>query len=721
MAKQLRYYVETVSTEGHVIRAEILQESPEAFEPVELDIGTGRSPLVIKWSETNKMSPIQGSTATLIVNAASDRQLLHLASVVAAGEVRLDVYRDNVLWWSGTLDSEPYEEPYTDGFNYDVTLTFSDFGVLNRIKWSRTGREAFATILAACISSAGLNYGRMVQHISTLQGDTLSDGHPIDFSHLIVNNDNFYDEEGEAMSCFEVLKGILQPFALRIIQRSGKIYLYDLNAAYALTSTDVEWKGNDAAISHDEVFNNATVTFSPYGDDAVLDGEIVVTEKNGNGTTINTSYDYHDDEVLDGFIIRHDASISAEGATLENGAMFFDIEAGYSGDDAAGILWGYRYGDAALSGGTCRLRGNRATSCFNNGTETNNFVGRRIATFPLRYLNYVSPVNGARYKLKLRINLELLFDVRYNPFEEAGDFNEKANFKKMTEKCGFVWVPVMVRLYDAPGGTCLYHLENAGLALGTQKYSARYGTRWVSGAGSPGCFFLAYYDHEDRKGKTGVGGWAKNRRCIGYYTDELPSSWATMEAGEYVDLPNAGGYIEMSIYSGFHVRNRDIVTSIFDENIIRWVAYKNAAITLVKKNGLEIDIDDQEDIAYINADAQEKYSVDTIIGTLDPKVPTATGKGLVFYDSTLCERFRRAGVRDRLEKLLLGTVYSQYAERKLKLSGTVNLLAGFVLSDTPRIDGQFLLVADTQDMCDDTSNMVMTEFGPDEYQDIEYE
>lgn len=721
MAKYLRYFVESLSTDGHVVRAEILQESNSAFEPEELDIGSGDSPLVIKWTETDKISPVQGSTATLIIKSDSDRQLLHFAEIVAAGEVRLDVYRDGALWWSGTLDSEPYEEPYTSARNYDVTLTFSDFGTLNRIKWSRTGRESYAAILAACLSAAGFSYGQLVQHISTLQCHSLPSGEPLDLSSLILNNDNFYDEEGKASSCFEVLKGILQPFALRIIQRAGNIYLYDLNAAHALNATDVEWKGNDAAISHDEVFNNATVTFSPYGSDAVLDGEVKVTDKTGNGTTVKTSYDYHTDEVLDGFVIRHDTAVEAEGATLENGAMFFDIESAYSGDDASGILWGYRYGNAPLSDGTCSLRGQRATSCFNNGTETNHFVGQRIATFPLQYLNRVSQVGGEWSKYRLRINLDLLFDVRYNPFEEAGEYNEKRNFKTMTEKCGFVWVPVMVRLYDAPGGTCLYHLENAGLALGTQKYSSMYGTRWVQGAGTPGCFFLAYYDHDDRKGKTGVGGWAKNRRCIGYYTDELPSSWATMEAGEYVSLPNAGGYLEMSIYSGFHIRNRDIVTSIYSDNIVRWVAYKDAKITLVKKNGQDISIDDQEDIAYINAAAQEEFSVDTILGTLSRDIPTATGRGLMYSNLTLHEKFIRGGVCDRLEKLLLGTIYSQYASRKLKLSGTVGLLSGFVLGDSPRIDGKFLLVADTQDMCNDTSDMVMTAFSEDEYRDIDYE
>ena len=265
MAKYLRYYTEFIARGGHVIRAEIHQESATAPVPEELDIGSGDSPLVIEWAETGKIEPVQGSAARLMLNSASDRQLLPFAQIVKAADVRLDVKRDNVLWWSGTLDSEGYEEPYNSGNNYDVTLTFSDFGALNRIPWSRTGRESYATILAACLSAAGINYGQLVEHISTLHGDAVNNGNAIDFTQVVLNNDNFYDEEGKEMSCMEVLKGILQPFALRIIQRAGKIYIYDLNAAHALTAADVEWKGDDAAISHDEVFNDATVTFSPYG------------------------------------------------------------------------------------------------------------------------------------------------------------------------------------------------------------------------------------------------------------------------------------------------------------------------------------------------------------------------------------------------------------------------------------------------------------------------
>lgn len=717
MAKYLRYYTQFVSREGHTIRAEMLQEATSAFSPVELDIGTGDAPLIIQWPETDKIEPVQGSTAQLIVNSSSDRQLLFLASVLKAGDVRLDILRDGDLWWSGTLDSEGYEEPYTSKNNYDVTLHFSDFGVMNRVSWSRTGRESYATILSACLAATGINYGQLVQHISTLQ----QGGSSLSFAQLMLNNDNFYDEEGKEMTCMEVLKGILQPFALRIIQRCGKICLYDLNAASELQASDVTFIAEDSAISHDVVYNDATVTFSPYGDDSVLDGTVKVTHR--ADSPVHTVYvDYRNNDRLEGFQIRLGDALTVQGPIVENGATFFDIDSQYSGSDASGILWSWMKGNAALASGSCQQQLNAAASCFVNGNMVNlisNETCRRIATLPTQYFNPIPTRSRAWSQYKLRINLDLLFDVRYNPFEDAGDSNEKSNYNTLVSKCGIVWVPVMVTLRDAPGGNALYHLENSELALSEKKYTGNGGTHWVQGAGSPGCLFLAYYDHDDRKSKTGVGGWATNRRCIGYYTGELPDTWAKMPQGEYVELPPAGGYLEMSIYSGFHIRNRDIVTSIYD--LVRWVGYKDAAITLVKKNGLSVDMEDQVDMAYVNAAAQESYSVDTILGTQSPNVPSATGRGLMFYNNTLCEKFQRAGITDRLEKLLLGTIYSQYAERKQKLSGTVSLLEGFVLSDTPRTAGKFLLMADTQDLRDDSSDMTMTEFGPDEYQDIEYE
>lgn len=60
------------------------------------------------------------------------------------------------------------------------------------------------------------------------------------------------------MTLEEVLKGILQPLALRIVQRSGKVYVYDLNGLYSKgKQTAIVWDGASQTMGVDVVYNNA--------------------------------------------------------------------------------------------------------------------------------------------------------------------------------------------------------------------------------------------------------------------------------------------------------------------------------------------------------------------------------------------------------------------------------------------------------------------------------
>jgi len=709
MAKYLRYYDEFLSRDGHIVRVEILQEADVPFVPVELD---ANSSLVIEWAETDKITPIQGSTATLVVNCASDRQFVDLGTIVSADAVRLDIYRDGSLYWSGCLDSEIYDEPYSSGKNYDATLVFSDFGVLNRVKWSRTSLESFDTILNAAIAASGINYTGVIKYIST-SGYMFS---ATNFgTEIRLLNENFYDEEAQPMTAFEVLEGILQPFALRIIQRAGNIYIYDLNSLYSQNPTQIQWSDTDAHLSKDIAYNDATVRFSPYADDKAVDGTVKVKTVDGTGYMVKTSYEGSVDRVLDGFIIRKGSYVTAEGLTLESGVEYFDIDAQYSGSDAQGVLWGYKQGERALEDGNIVQVLNYPRSAVD---ENLSFIGAKIFATPGKWLNYVTPVNGVRDKFKLRINLDFLFDVRYNPFEDAGDYNEKSNFKLMS-KCRFVYVPVLVTLRDA-NGNALFHLDNRSLIASSNLQSSSGRTRWVVGAGTPGCFWLAYYDYKDRKDKCGIGGWARNKKAIGQSYDAIPESWQQMEDGEYAPLPPVGGYLEMEVYSGAYICGKNgQYTDILQK--IRWVAYKDASITLVRKNGLPVDMEDQEDIAHINSLAFEKCSIDTIIGTLDPKISSVSGRGIIFSASMIHEQFTRAGITDRLEKLLLGTIYSQYAQRHTKLSGTVTLLSGFGTYSDAASEGKYILISDMQDLHADESNMCIVELSEENYEGIDYE
>ena len=137
MAKQLKYWGEFAYIEGVLWRIELLEESGGiAITPTEITFPV--SPLSIEWATTNKMDVVESSATTLTIVSESDRQFIDLYQV-EVGAVILNVYRDGSLYWSGTLDTELYEEPYAYNNPYEVTLPFSDFAPVWRLNWDLTG------------------------------------------------------------------------------------------------------------------------------------------------------------------------------------------------------------------------------------------------------------------------------------------------------------------------------------------------------------------------------------------------------------------------------------------------------------------------------------------------------------------------------------------------------------------------------------------------------
>ena len=97
-------------------RFEIWQEG---FIGTASEVAVTNKPLSIEWAETDKLEPVQSSSAKLQLYSDSDRQFVDLYTV-KAGSVRLDVYREGDLYWSGTLDPELYEEPFAYKTDYGL-------------------------------------------------------------------------------------------------------------------------------------------------------------------------------------------------------------------------------------------------------------------------------------------------------------------------------------------------------------------------------------------------------------------------------------------------------------------------------------------------------------------------------------------------------------------------------------------------------------------------
>ena len=88
---------------------------------------------------------------------------------------------------------------------------------------------------------------------------------------------------------------------------------------------------------------------------------------------------------------------------------------------------------------------------------------------------------------------------------------------------------------------------------------------------------------------------------------------------------------------------------------------------------------------------------------------------------TTLSMFTRAGVTAPLEKLLIGTWYSNYSRRMNMLSGTVRLLDGFGTYTDANETDTYLMVSEVQDVQWDESNVKLAEIAPDNFEGVEYE
>jgi len=749
MSKQLRYRGSFLSRSGVVWRVDILQEAAEPFATVGDLTFEREEALIIDWKHQDKDAVICGSEATIRIESPTDRAYEDLYTI-EVGRIRMDVYRNNNLYWSGALDPEFYEEPYEMARYYVVTLTFSDFGILDRLKYNLAGMQTIQAIIVDALTRSTINYGSIDTSLCTT---TFSDDAAATPATLSVRSDNFYDEDAKPSTLKEVVEGVLQPLALRMIQRNGKVYIYDLNGLHTIGSRRaVTWDGDSQTLGVDKVANNVTISFSPYSSAELLSGDIKyggeysVEQVNlvaDPGASYYSYYpDYSEDHRINGNwdynLINFTIFLSTQGkglAYLNPSARYCHILPVVSGpSETDAIAWAFYSGGH----GSIDEYHHWPKQILNSCTKENSDQLMRTNKV---FLPKLSSEGEKSYYV--RLSLDFLLDARYNPFTEAKDGNEADNYNLMKGRTGWAFIPIAVNMYDGEGNA-ICHYVNSHNAKGACKGHLGYAKgKWESGAANFGDAYLEYYNADDLEENTGILGWKKNRHCIGrpnFIETQIYDSFKSMADGEYMPYPTQGGYLEVTVYNGVQCFDYDDViaivngydydwdacrrwteTGLYDK--VRWMLYKTPKVELVKNN-LIFDAAELEDIeysGYINRAAKEEINIDTICGTANKICPTARGIFCRTSDSLQVQTLKRAGVTDHPEKLLIGTLYSQYAERKTRLSGEAVIDAGGLCAYTEQNQSGkvFLMTGEQQDVIADTSEIEITEFKADEYDAIE--
>ena len=751
--KYLRYKGEFLSISNVLWRAEIWQEAGGEFEAVGLLEFDADEPLSIEWNEKSKEEVIQGSTATLKIISPGDRTYEDLYSI-EVGRVRLDIYRNNALYWSGCIDTEFYEEPYEQLNGYTVSLSFTDFGVLERLKYDLGNMQTLYEIVSYCIGRCGINCGGIDDSLisTALTGSSKA----MRLSDVKVRSDNFYDEDGEASTLTEVIEGILQPLALRMIQRAGKVYIYDLNGLYRQANKlPIVWDGSSQTMGVDVVYNNAKITWSTYAQSGNLSptdcwGSIktdatltALNQLSGGSSNGATYFSYHYSTALTDWIDATDCGftiwVAKEGnnAELGDGVYFYKIVPQYDGSESEGIALFWQ----SVAGIRVGTNKNWYAEYRNQGHGQPKIPGTTASIGPALFKSnpvWVPPIANSS-ELVVRVGIDMLLDPRFNPFESAANImkyvEQKDWYDQFNGYGNFVYVPVTIK-FQPDGSDTVYVWDNRSIVKRPVSYPATtindtYGS-WVEYTGdkAPNAWgYLCYYDARDHVDTSGVLGWKKNRPAINPHKQATISILTNAEAGQYIPYPNFGGgggklWVEVR-REGWLIVNEGTDLEKAENGPkslwgkIAWLLMKLPEIEIMNAGQFDktINTDDVEYNAQLNGAAKEPIEIDTICGTSAEGVPTARGAYFNAKTGKQITTFTRAGRTTQAEDLLIGTLYSQFAQRRTTLSGDAQILhEPIAVYREDNQDGKLFMVAsETQDVRMDCSEAVFVELRPDEY------
>lgn len=753
--KHLRYTGEFLSVSGVVWRVEILQEAEAEFATVGALEFPADEPLVIEWDNKSKEEVICGATATLKIISPGDRTYEDLYSI-DVGRVRLDVYRNNALYWSGCIDTEFYEEPYEQLNGYEVSLTFSDFGVLGRLKYDLANMRTLYDIVSYCIGRCGINCGGIDD--SLISTSLTPTGSAFKLSDIKVRSDNFYDEDGEALTLAEVIEGILQPLALRIVQRAGKVYVYDINGLYTkATQKQIVWDGSSQTMGTDVVYNNAKITWSTYAQSGNLSPEkcwgnidtdatlIALNKLFGDSRNGAHYFSYHYSTTLSDWIDSTDCGFTIWTATdginaeLGENVRFFKIVQQYDGTESEGIAIYWKSVQGIKAGTSSNW--SASFKSLAHGESESDIPGTLDSIGPALFKSspvWLPPVDN-NGNLCLRIAIDLLLDPRFNPFESAANLmkhvEQKDWYDQFNTYGNFIYVPVTVK-FQPDGGDTVYVWTNQSIVKQAVNspvttLNGTYG-RWTtySGDDSPNAWgYLCYYNAKDHVDTSGVLGWKKNRPAINPHRGATISILTNAEDGQYIPYPDYGGmggklWIEVR-RAGWYIANeksdfsagKNGVKSLWGK--VSWILMKLPEVEIMNSTQFDkpIDTDDVEYNAQLNSMAKEPIEIDTICGTSAEGVPTARGAYFNAKTSKQVTELTRAGRTTQAEDLLIGTLYSQFAQRRTTLSGEAQLMYDPIAVYTEaNQDGKlFMITGDVQDVRMDCSDAVYVEIRPDEY------
>ena len=623
----IKYYHDFKGLDEVSNRFEILCNSSTTPEIIEAapDVFT------LKYLEVKKLEPVQGSQATLKLISESNFQFIDLHTDDMQGYL-VKFYRSGQLYWIGYLDSELYNENLTDSAPYAVEFSAADFNILERLKFrnesekSYTDISSFMTQLKRCFNKLGLPFQKLYVGCSTIPVGISMSASETALHVLHIQSANFYDEDGEPMSCREVVESILQPFGLMMVQRDASVYIYDLNtvksggvmkcynfdtlAYIGDTAVNVQLgdisnigtMSTDASLSFEEMINNVTITSSLYGQADVVD----VSVKEANLSDLKS-------ESESNVLIKRFYSKCTDWNAPEY------------------VFYKSKETNSTLLG---------AKLTYSGGTEKNNFVFQNINAY----------MASQRNDIYLCLKCNAYVNTKNNPL----DSNEKVNAPESSRRM-IIYCKVLLTFN---GQDLMYYN----------------GVQWkdIQQGKDPEYTTLVFLNSGNWKDSRILNTWLTNSNV--YWPGmTIPNTIIDrdkdFQAGRKIPLPPKSGCIKVIIDYAKIDENSDL-PNIFKD--VKDLLIDKVSLTFEDADGKGISTDDYEFNSYINKKVKADYEEVTLkcISANEDKLPVGKANILKKIDDHYEYQtvFNRSGQTNILERLLMCTIHSNFTTKNKAIS-----------------------------------------------------
>lgn len=700
-----KYYHDFIGADDVVNRFEILCSSTVTAKKIEAT----NTPFSLEYLDVKKLEPIQGSQASLRLLSKSVFQFTDLHTDDMQGYM-VKFYRAGQLYWIGYLDSELYSENLTDSPPYPVEFSGADFNILERLKFRDEKEKAYTDIntlltqLKRCFDKLGLPFQKLYIGCSTVPEGITSTSTETALHKLYIQSSNFYDEDGEPMSCREVVESILQPFGLMMVQRDANVYIYDLNTiksggvmkCYNFASlayvgdtavdivlgdiSDIGTMSTDASLGFEEMINNTTITSSLYADSV------------DQNTTIEEQYlseEVNDDPRLT------DRIFYSKSTNIEN------VQNG---------MFAIYYGRT-----TSNYVGERNTikGCYADYFR----LGALLPLYRVKYPNYITKVDspGGRWAYPYYINLKMSV------------YPSTAHHPLLNKKEEGVGNSEILKLYCN-----LYVTDDMGKAISYYRILNDKGTSgW---AASPNGVIeqgkcILWFCNENSKSSV-LDGWIANANKTGIHEGSTGIIDASLIGTGIFVPPAVSGYLVFEITNKCEIQNSSLDGSV-DASKIKMLLYDDINIDIVDEFGDTPSTDDYEFKSYINKKVEADFEKVTLkcISANEEMMPI--GKANILKktgtDYGYQLSYTRAGQTNILERLLMSTIHSNFTTKNKVISVDIKMTENPALryvtyKSVLQSDGMYITGA-TLDFHNAVTTIKAVEFSADvdKLSDIPYE